>query len=171
LVALLVGASVGGILVIETLATQVSPLRLSVTLDGSGNNSALSCNHNPGVCDNVTIGFTGLAFLDPAILRISIVPENGSEVVNATAGVPMNLAYLADAIPAWMGQTGPGNYSEPPSGMIMDPGGHYVGSGGETRIYPGAVLCLEYYPSTPTAFYFLAFEYGGTNARVLIGFG
>ncbi|MGB6500233.1 MAG: hypothetical protein WBG19_02370 [Thermoplasmata archaeon] len=164
--ALLAGVAVGTIVVLIVAAGFSGPFRLSISPARSGSLSELACA--PNQCVNVTIRFSGVSSLDPASLRITVLPFGSGEVVNQTAGKALHLAFFPAKQPHWVGDYGGGVYNQSFIGDIVDPGGELVGGGGPSGIATGAVFCLKGNLTGPTQEYELAFGY--MNAYVVIPF-
>jgi hypothetical protein len=162
--ALLTGVAVGTVLVLIVATSFAGPFRLSVSPARSGSLSQLGCA--AGQCVNVTIQFTGASSLDPSTFRISVLPYNGTAVVNQTPGAALNLAYFPASEPHWVGNLGGGNYTQSFIGDIVNPGGLLVGQGGPSSISSGAVLCLKGNSTGPTQEYTLAFSDRGVDVSI-----
>ena len=163
---LLLGVTVGTVVVLAVMLSVPPPLKFSLGFPRSGTLKELGCS--AGECENVTVGFHGLASLDPAQLRVSIVGANGSTIVNGSAGHPMNLVYLPGSTPHWESDFGGSTYATSPfAAEFVDPNGTVVGPTGAPMVLPGATFCLKgTYPSTEE--FRLTFSYQGTSASVLV---
>lgn len=162
--AVLVGVAVGTILVLILAVTFPGPFRLSVSPARSGSLSELGCT--PDHCVNVTIRFAGAASLDPSVLQLTVVPLNGTEIVNQTAGAPLHMIYFSTTEPRWVGNLGGGTYSEEFGGDIVNPDGNLVGQGGDSSISTGAVLCVRGSASGTVLEYYLMVAYLGASVTV-----
>lgn len=166
IVAVLIGAGIGAALVLSEAQTWTPPLQFSLESKGLSLLPVLGCE--PGYCVNVSIGFNGPPTLNPADLRISIVPVNRSVIVNGTPGAPANLAYAPNQFPELTENRGGGNSSFPWGGTIINPDGKQVAWVGDSDVDPGAILCLHGQDSAPTEEYELTFSYHGTVASILV---
>lgn len=165
---LLAGVVVGTVAILALFTVNVGPFAFALGTPVPGSMAGLACT--PGQCMNVSIGFTGRASIDPATLRLSIVPSDPSVVVNATPGAPLNLTFFITAIPHWLGNLGKGNYTDTFEANVADPNGQLVGYGGPTTIKPGAILCLKGAHSPTSEEYQLTFSYEGSVATVSVTF-
>lgn len=156
----------GTLVVLAVMLTVPPPLKFSLGLPRSGTFGELGCA--PGQCENLSVAFRGLASLDPAQLRISLVGANATTIVNGTSGHPMNLIYLPGSTPHWQSDLGGSSYATSPfAAEFVDPNGSVVGPTGAPAIVSGATFCLKgTYPSTEE--FRLTFSYQGTSASVLL---
>jgi len=162
--AILAGVTVGTVLVLIMAASFAAPFRLSVSPARSGSLPQLSCA--AGQCINVTIQFSGASSLDPSALRIAVLPYVVTEIVNKTAGAPLNLTYFPASQPHWVGNLGGGTYTQSFIADMVNPGGQMIGQGGSATITSGAVLCLKGNSTGPTQEYLLAISYMGAGTTI-----
>jgi hypothetical protein len=161
---LLAGVTVGTVLVLIVATSFSGPFRLSVSPARTGSLPQLDCT--PGQCINVTIQFRGVSSLDPSTLGLAVLPTGDTEIVNQTAGAPLNLVYVPASDPHWVGNLGGGVHTQSFVAEIVNPGGQLVGQGGASAITSGAVLCLKGNSTGPSQEYDLAFSYQGAHVTI-----
>lgn len=162
--ALLGGVSVGTVVVLLLMAPVAHGLQFQLGYPRSGSVPSLACG--AGQCANISLGFHGLASLDPTVLRLTLTPTDPSVVINGSGGRPLNLTYVPGSSPHWVGVFSGSTTSPTPfAAEIVDPSGQLVGAANPT-ILPGAILCLKGTLSSTYEFQ-LTVSYEGTSAHVL----
>ncbi len=161
---LLVGAAIGTVVVLVVFATLPGAFHWSISPARSGKLAELSCG--TGQCINVTLGFTGPTSLDPHGLRAVVVPINGTEIVNGSSRVPLNLTFEPAGSPHWVGNLGAGHTTTTFEAEIVNPGGTVVGTGGAGAIARNAVFCLKSTYSTTNYEFDLEFVYDGVSVEI-----
>jgi hypothetical protein len=162
--AIVAGVAVGTVIVLAVAATFVGPFHLTLSPARSGRLAPLDCAS--GQCVNVTIRFSGVASLDPAKLHVAVLPYGSTDVVNGSAGTPLNMAYQSADAPHWVGDLGGGKYSQSFVADVVNPDGQLIGSGGAARIASGAVLCLKDNATGPNQEYQLSIAYMGIDVVI-----
>lgn len=163
-VGLLAGVAVGTVIVLIVASAFAGPFRLAVSPARGGSLPELGCT--AGHCVNFTLEFRGASSVDPAHLHLTVLPYDGSEILNKSAGAPLHFLYFPTAEPRWIGNLGGGSYSPLFGGDIVDPGGYLVGQGGPGSITSGAILCLRGNSTGPTLEYELAVEYDSVTVTI-----
>jgi len=158
------GVAVGTVIVLASILSLPPPVHLVIGPASSSDYAGLSCS--PGMCVNVTVGFTGPKTIDPTVLRVEVVPMSPSEVINGSSGRHLNLTYFPDAIPHWIGNLGNGSLTEVFEAEMVNPGGQLVGTGGAGAIADGATFCLKSTATNTTVEYTLSFSYQRSSASI-----